>query len=209
MKLYDLAYACRLYQGEFDYAYKRMCNGLGQNPALSSPDEQTCLLQFLKRLRTWASQWISQLPDVNRDIRGLNENERLTVGHAYEELLKMGTGLRFQDTAAAKTLHALRRNTLPMWDAAIKDRFISVHGLSSGAGGQVYLEFIGYMGDEISDLEKDVTRLGYSLNSVCALVRGDGASLVKLVDEYHWITITECHQPPSPDDLEQWLGWIH
>ena len=68
--------------------------------------------------------------------------------------------------------------------------------------GQIYSEFICYVGDELSELEKDVARLGYSLSDVSRLVNGAGASLVKLVDEYHWVTITEGHVPPSRNDLE-------
>jgi hypothetical protein len=160
------------------------------------------------RLLEWATQWVVQLPDNNRDIRSLNEKERATVGYAFEAMQKFGTGLHFKNTAAAKTLHAIRRNLLPMWDAAIRDRFISDHVLSERTAGQIYSEFICYVGEELSELERDVARLGYSLSDVSRLVHGAGASLVKLVDEYHWVTITEGLVPPSRNDLEDWLHWI-
>jgi hypothetical protein len=32
-------------------------------------------------------------------------------------------------------------------------------------------------------------------------------TLAKLLDEYHWITITRGHQIPSPDELERWVSW--
>ena len=49
------------------------------------------------------------------------------IGDAYEHLLRLGLGLYFQDIASAKTLHALRPRTLPMWDAEIKNWFMKTY----------------------------------------------------------------------------------
>jgi hypothetical protein len=49
MKLYQLAYACRLYQGDFDNAYREMRRKLGDNPDLASRDQQNDLLDFLNK----------------------------------------------------------------------------------------------------------------------------------------------------------------
>ena len=57
-------------------------------------------------------------------------------------------------------------------------------------------------------MDVDVARLGHSLSEVSKLVHGSGGSLVKLVDEYYWVTITDGHALPTRDDLEQWLRWI-
>lgn len=208
-----------------------MCEGLGHNPdskpnpGSTSKQPVDCLLQFLNKwgcripekhfptlkicLTQWATQWIIKLPDMSRDIRSLSEGELSVIRDAYEALLDGGRELHFWDTAAAKTLHAVRRNTLPMWDAKIRDSFIiKRRELSTYSGGQIYSEFIRYVGEEISELEQEASRMGYSLGGVSQLVERQGASLVKLVDEYHWITITEGHVPPSRDVLERWLYWI-
>jgi hypothetical protein len=231
VKLFDLAYACRIFQGEFDDSYKRMCEGLGPNPDLKpNPDSASKqpvdhLLQFLNDwgcripekhfpalkdcLLQWASQRIIQLPEMNRDIRFLNETERLAIGDAYDALLKAGRDFHFWGTATAKTLHAVRRNTLPMWDARIRDSFIDGRReFAAYSGGQIYSEFIRYVGEQISELEQEVIGLGYSLSEVPQLVDRRNVSLVKLVDEYYWITITEGHISPNRDELERWLRWI-
>jgi hypothetical protein len=161
-----------------------------------------------ERLQQWATLWISQLPDASRDIRSLNESERAKVGASYEQLLNLGAGLNFQDTAAAKTLHALRPHALPIWDAAIKGWFIDKRGLSRRSAGHTYSDFLHHVAEEISDLEVDVLRLGYSLSDMSQLVHGYGGSLVKLVDEYYWVTVTDGHELPTRIDLEQWLRWI-
>lgn len=75
MKLYELAYACRLYQGEDDSTYRDMRKDLGDDPSMGSPQR---LLQFLnkwrcrisekrfrdleKHLEEWAGRWIGDLP---------------------------------------------------------------------------------------------------------------------------------------------------
>jgi hypothetical protein len=246
MKLYGLAYACRLYRGqptagsspstfrEFDRAYDQMCKAMGRNADLASQAQQDSLMQFLndwrcripkknfpilkERLQNWAARWaakprpnadgVIRLPDADRDIRSLSDSERAQIGKSYEELLQLGAGLHFQDTAAAKTLHALRPHTLPIWDAAIKGWFIGQRGLAEQSAGQTYSDFIHHVAEEISELEEDVRRLGYSLSDIPQFVHGDCGSLVKLVDEYYWMTVTEGHALPTRTDLEQWLGWI-
>jgi hypothetical protein len=118
--------------------------------------------------------------------------------------LKLGAGLSFQDTAAAKTLHALRPDTLPIWDAKIREWF------SKRGAGQTYSDFVRYVAhEEIAELEVDVTRLGCSLGGVPQLVhRGSGVSLVKLVDEYYWTTITLGYVVPTREGIDEWLTWM-
>lgn len=224
MKLYNLAYACRLYRGQFDRAYEQMLADLGGNPDLASQAQRDSLMRFLndwrcripeknfpilkERLREWATHWIPQLPAASRDIRSLSESERARIGNVYEALLSLGAGLNFQDTAAAKTLHALRPHALPIWDAAIKDWFISKPGLSTRTSGQTYSDFVHHVREEISELEEDLARLGHSLSEVPQLVHGSGGSLVKLVDEYYWVTVTDSHVIPTRAELEEWLRWM-
>jgi hypothetical protein len=226
MKLYELAYACRLYRevAQFDLAYRQMRDALGHNPNLASQAEQDALMRFLngwrcripeknfpvlkERLQQWTRAWISQLPEMGRDIRLLSDDEHTQVGASYEELLRLGAGLHYQDTAAAKTLHALRPQALPMWDNEIKDWFAASNGLFNQPPGHVYSDFLRHVANQILDLEQDVERLECALTDVPQLVQRPGASLVKLVDEYYWITITSGHAVPTRDELERWLRWI-
>jgi hypothetical protein len=206
--------------GQDDPVYYKMRKIFGRKPDLASPERQESLLQFLnewrcriaeegfpklkERLQQWWAENQCKLPDVGKNIGDLDDNDREQVGRAYEELLKLGAGLRFQDTAAAKTLHALRPDTLPIWDAKIKKRF------RERGAGQTYSDFIRYVAhEEIAELEVDVTRLGLPLGGVPQLVHpGSGVSLVKLVDEYYWTTITLDYVVPTRGDLEKWLGWM-
>jgi hypothetical protein len=215
MKLYELAYACSLY-GQDDAAYWGMRKTLGKNPDLASSEQQDKLLQFLntwgcriakndfpklkERLQQWWAENQCKLPGKN--IRDLDDSEREQIESAYQGLLKSGAGLRFQDTAAAKTLHVLRPDTLPMWDAKIKEWFTD---------GKTYSDFVRHVAvGELSELEEDVKRLGYSLNEVPQLVHSGAVnvSLVKLVDEYYWVTKTLGYTVPTREQVDKWLSWM-
>jgi hypothetical protein len=208
---------------QFDEAYREMRAALGQNPNLVSPEQRTRLLQYLNawrcriptkhfpvlevKLKDWATRWIAKLPDAGRDIRSLAASERAEIGDSYENLLELGSGLNFQDTAVAKTFHAIRPVTLPMWDSKIKCE-LTRRGPPTQRPGQMYCGFVSYVADEISQLEEDAKRLGFSLSEIPKLVDRQGATLVKLVDEFHYTTITLRHETPTGNQLARWLAWV-
>jgi len=59
-------------------------------------------------------------------------------------------------------------------------------------------------------LEEDVKRFGCSLSEVPRLVHPDavGVSLVKLVDEYYWVTKTLGYKVPTKEQVGKWLSWM-
>jgi hypothetical protein len=218
MKLYELAYACRFY-GQDDPVYWGPRKTLGENPDLASPEQRATLLQFLnnwscrigkndfpkleERFQQWWAENQCKLPVKN--ICDLDDSEREQIESAYQGLLKSGAGLRFQYTAAAKTLHVLRPDTLPMWDAKIKEWF-------TAEVGKTYSDFVRHVAvEEISELEEDVKRFGYSLNKVPQLVYSGAVnicSLAKLVDEYYWVTKTLGCKVPTREQADKWLSWM-
>ncbi len=225
MTLYALAYACRLYGGVagFDDAYVEMRSKLGDAPDLASPVQRQALMEFLNdwrcriternfdslksRLERWAAAWIPPLPAPDREIRLLTPSERQTVGEAYQELLRLGTGLRFSHTAAAKTLHALRPRVLPIWDSAIKEAFSAQPRPAPVPAEQLYPAYIEYVAGHLSELEQDAQRFHLSLREVPRQIGRDQNSLIKVADEYAWVTITLGHQIPDCNQLELWLRW--
>lgn len=220
MKLYQLAHACRLYQGEDDKTYRDMREYLGDDPNMGSPRR---VLQFLngwgcriskerfgtleRHLEEWAARWIRQLPQASKDILSLEPDVIGLVGESFDQLLTP----HFGDTCAAKTLHALRYRALPAWDAYIKQTWLDEGGLPGQTAGETYSNFLGRVAEELLELKQDVERLRFSLTDVPELVKHHkesyDISLVKLVDEYYWITITKGYKAPDRDELEQWLGW--
>jgi len=143
------------------------------------------------RPQRWAAVWVRQLPAPTSDIRLLTQPQRETVGEAYQELLRLGTRLRFSHTAAAKTLHALRPRVLPIWDSAVKGAFSALPRPAPLLPGQLYPAFIEHVAEQLSRLEQDARRLKLSLTEAHRkIARPQEYSLVKLADEYAWVTIT-------------------
>src|SRR5271157_6411245 len=221
MKLYELAYACRLYQGQFDDTYRGMRKDLGDDPNMDSPKR---LLQFLnkwgcriskehigtleKHLEEWARRWIGDLPPSSKDILSLESNAIRRIGESFDQLLKP----HFGDTCAAKTVHALRYRALPAWDSYIKNDWLDNGGLSGRTAGETYSHFLRHVAEELRELKHGVERLGYSLTDFPKLVpklvkhheESHDISLVKLVDEYYWTRITNRHEVPGRDQLNEW-----
>lgn len=226
MKIYELAYACRLYRElassdeGFDATYTKVREALRPNADLSSHEQRCALMEFLnqwlcriprtnfpslkRKLQTWAAKYIPGLPATGRGIHSLTTEERTRIGDAYDALLALGQGLHFQDTAAAKTLHVLRPDALPIWDSKIKTDFRRKQP-KIRESSRLYSAFIDKVANEISEIKQDAKRL--SRDNILHVVERESGSLVKLVDEYNYVTITLGHVIPTPDKFENWLNW--
>lgn len=215
MKLHELAYVARVFQ-LFPY---------GEASHLESFDRASILahLEWLNkwgcrhiakadhpdwasRLEDWLRDWDGHLPSDSKDICSLTETEIAEVGQAFEKArwLAVKRGRRtihFGATAASKTLHALRHNSLPMWDEKFREE------LKLGDGVVGYTGLIARWRSEIESLCTDARRFDITDSQIPEKVERQGASLVKLTDEYHWIKWTKKHAPPSPEQLSQWSKW--
>jgi hypothetical protein len=216
MKLHELAYAARLF-GEIP---------AGEVPPLKSL-EQTPLLAHLEWLNQWGCRHIAKinhpawarelerclgaldslLPSHSHDIRSLTKTQIDELGQAFDQVSSLwvrssdGRKIHFGATAGSKTLHALRPNSLPMWDQEFRRRL----GLGKNAAG--YAGLIAWVRSEVESLCTDARRFSIGDSQIAEKVERHGASLVKLNDEYYWITWTENHKPPSPAQLCQWSKW--
>jgi hypothetical protein len=55
----------------------------------------------------------------------------------------------------------------------------------------------------------DAARCGVAREQcIPAAIGSPVRTLVRLPDEYHWITITRRHEIPSAQKLKQWIGWV-
>jgi hypothetical protein len=147
-------------------------------------------------LANWARNWTAQLP--HRSLRDLREADVDLLGNAYWELRNSILG----PAAAAKAMFALQPETAIPWDQAIRDRL----GLKDNRDG--YPEMLRRSRQEANFIVEDASKLGISESDIPKEIGSPGRTLARLLDEYHWITLTQGHQIPSVDELKLWLSWI-
>jgi hypothetical protein len=215
MKLYELAYAARVFQLFY-----------GEALHLESLERES-LMDHLEWLNEWGcrhiakadhSAWVEELqgclgaldnrlPSRSQDIRSLTETQIAEVGQAFDQVSSLSVRstdrrtIHFGATAASKTLHALRPSSLPMWDEEFRRR------LNLGDGAVGYTGLIARWRSEIESLSADARRFDITDSQIPERVERPGATLVKLTDEYYWITWTKNHAPPSPAQLSHWSKW--
>jgi hypothetical protein len=81
--------------------------------------------------------------------------------------------------AVAKALHLLAPNFFPLWDEVIAREF-GCHYADNASGN--YLDFLRIIKDTAERLDKE--------EEVQSLVRTTGRTLIKLIDEYNYVTYT-------------------
>ena len=63
--------------------------------------------------------------------------------------------------------------------------------------------------EPLEELGKVCERHGHKLSELPTLVKRPRSTLVKLIDEYLWVTITNKCKAPTNQVLEQWMEWTN
>src|SRR5579885_802560 len=209
--LFGLAYAARLFrQVDYDLNFDKFRQAA--NPLdLTIPDHASLLRdwlnswgcrivkaklpKFTRDAAKWARRWVETLPQ--QSLPSLTDVDMESVANAYSELRNEVMG----PTAATKTLFALRPETAIPWDEPIRRSFNLSESKSS------YHTMLQRSKDELAGLVANARTLGVPEPAIQDTVGSPGRTLVRLLDEYHWITITRGHDVPSVADLRLWLSW--
>lgn len=85
---------------------------------------------------------------------------------------------------AAKALFALRRHSFPPWDNPM------IEALQFQKNGDGYVEYLLFVKSMISSLASECKSKRLELNHLPKAFSRPGVSLVKLIDEYLWLTLT-------------------
>ncbi len=231
MRLYELAYTCRLF-GELapvDSATVELEAITGGRADLSNPAHARALLVWLNKwgcrqfaiehhgaaarmFADWGDRWFAQLPARTASLSKLSEAKLAVTANAYGDLRERAASQRILKdgrvsivtvgaTGAAKALHALRPATLPPWD----DPMRAALGLDGGRDS--YLEYLGLVQATCRSIEAEAALQGIAPRDIPKALGRPKSSLPKMIDEHYWITLTRRHVPPSTDDLERWTDW--
>jgi hypothetical protein len=210
--LFGLAYATRLFR-QLDYQSSYEAFRAAASPLdLTNQDHVTLLRDWLNKwgcrikkdkapaefsrpLADWSRRWTPRLP--SQHLRNLSDPEIALLGDAYWDLRNSALG----PAAAAKTLFALRPETAIPWDELIR---VGLDFKDNRAG---YPGMLRRSREELHRLVLDASHFGITESDIPAQIGSPGRTLARLLDEYHWITLTQGCEIPSGDDLKHWLVW--
>ncbi len=231
MRLYELAYACRLYAGmsDWDSALAEFRRATSPRFDLVDATHRKALLRWLNswgcrqfavryhdmashELLDWGRRSLDRLPPTSARLAELSDGALDAAAQAYGDLKvrsasrKLGkSGSRipvtFGPTGAAKVLYALLPDALPPWDDAIRVKLGYDGSLES------YRRFLQQVQQEVRGLETEAGQLGIAPGDILAACGRPEFSLPKLIDEYYWVTVSRGFSPPTPDELERWARW--
>jgi hypothetical protein len=228
MRIFELAYCCRLYaEGtRYDVALARFLEGTGGTVDLNDARHRALTLQWLRdwgcrslrreddersseALRGWWNEWGDALPPPDATLDSLDDDSLDAASQAYGDLAqRIGPrrqlpdrliDVRFGPTTAAKAMYAVRPNAFLPWDDAIRKKL----GYGEDAGSYRHA-----LVRARSELEEAVQTAGIDPHELPALIGRPQSTPPKLVDEHDWVRYTLGHEPPTRSELERWLGWV-
>jgi hypothetical protein len=229
MKLFQLAYACRVYMvlTDSDVDYRTFLDKTGGRLDFKDSTHMNALLEWLRKwgcrqfavdyhdlaaesIRKWAEQWNSKLPDASATLDRLTNEEIKEIGNAYADLSQSVASKRARDggpndvevgpTGAAKILFAARPRVCPPWDGSIR-------GSTFDGSSDSYGKYLDDVRELVEQLCSEAAEFGIPPEEIPLEIGQPRSTLLKLVDEYNWVTVTKRSPPLEPHDIAKWHTW--
>ena len=230
MRLFELAYACRIYGGltKFDVGYLDFVDKTGGSLNFRDSAQMKALLVWLnswgcrqfalayhrqatESIQRWAKHWESNLPDSSTTTGHLSDRDIEMVGDAYANLSKRLASkrtangneyiVRVGPTGAAKILFAARPRAFPPWDDPIRAK------LGFDSSPRSYCDYLATVREQVRELILEATEIGVPAENIPLEIGRHRFTLPKLIDEYNWVTLTKGFLPPKPDEIAKWYHW--
>lgn len=149
-----------------------------------------------KSLINWYNESFKILPNHSLDLMDQNDNKIKQyiqifdlLKDSYASTDKRGTEKTFGPVGAAKTLFALRKNMFPPWDNAIMKE------LKLTPDGEGYIKYLFHVKQKLLNLKIECDKNNIDLKQLPIILNSKYSSLVKLIDEFFWLTITKKFKP--------------
>ncbi len=216
MKLYELAFACYtvpIFESGYQKTYEFFLGDTKPNFNMRDENHRKALLTWLnnwrchipgtsfedisRKLLAWFEKYEGSFPEVERRLTSLPDEEIDRVEAVYNELQEITF---IGDTVASKILFAIRSEVYPIWDRDMKAKYRK-------KGCSKYNEYMKCSKRELLDLNDDCQRNGITIAELPSLLGREQASLLKLLDEYHWVFIKQELKIPFSDQLQKWCKW--
>jgi len=231
MNIYELAFASYIYSGieDFDKTYKDFLTRIKNDPDMNIKANRQALIDWLndwgcrnfyikyhelasKGLYEWYQEYGSYLPERTKNIWDFKLSDLNTIQVLYDSLtikvasyaedkngnIKTNT---FGHTPSSKILFALRPKGFIPWDGEMRKVFKYNYKITS------YKDFLVKVIDEINELRISCQKNNFELKDIPTKLNKSYATIPKLVDEYHWITIARKCEIPTSETLKAWLKW--
>ena len=221
----DLAYACWAYETMTDYArsWQDFREAVGDDADLRVAAHRDALFTWLNkwgcriaaeseaRVKICLSGWYARNGDHllgrNADLAEVPDGDLRDTADLFDSLIgdmkraASTRSLRFGPTAVSKTLFALRPRLFPAWDSAIRGAVVD--GEDSG---KAYVRYASRLRNEIRGITRRGTELGI-VGLPAALCPSRNATMVQLVGEYYWVTVTRGVKLPPLHCRRDWTAW--
>jgi len=234
LKLSQLAFACYLYGAftDFDKSFSAFLNATNDEVDLTISKHRNKLLTWLnswgcrqfaveyhdlasKEILSWYNEHKTNLPSSTTNLWELTESEFISVRTAFESLSKHTASLRetknnkysvsIGPTGASKILFAIRSKALIPWDAQIRQD-LKTH-FNCEQDGELYIAYHREVMKMLEKLKQQCKSHGLKFINLPKILNRPNSSIPKLIDEYHWVTITNNCHAPSSEIFQRWLKW--
>lgn len=229
MRLFELAFCCRLYAGLTTYdsslAAFRQFVAPGLEP--SRADHRAALFQWLnawgcrqfarehhattasKALTSWADRWILRLPAAGVHLTDLSPGDLESLAAAY--------GALKVSMASRRTLSDGRLSPVTFGPTGAAKTLFALRPnaappwddpiraeLQLDGSETSFLAYLMSVADQLRHLESEA---GVPASALPELIGRPESSAPKLIDEYNWVVMTRGLHPPDMAELAQWGEW--
>lgn len=229
MTLFALAHACWLYARLTDDAIDVLRGKVGGDiPDIGRADQRRAVIEFLnawgcrqfatdyhalasQEMLDWGRKFLKDLPPPDKSLLTLTSTAMDAFVPVFDDLKDRtasykGSGstkhvVTFGATGAAKILFVLRMNVFLPWDMKIRDT------LDFGDSGAEYVRFLKHAQERLAEVLEDARRFDITPEGIPEAVDRRGVPLTKLLDEFHWVTITRGCEAPDQEELAKWVRW--
>jgi hypothetical protein len=229
MKLYELAYCCRLY-GQltgYDRHLSQLHQRVGSGLDPSNPAHRTALFQWLNgwgcrqfarqhhattasdSLVRWADAWLGRLPAWPVQLTDLSVPELELCAGAYDALRVLPASRRTLNSGKVSVVTYGPTGTAKTLFALRPNVFppwdTPIRRLFGWNGDGD--SFRRYLAEVAGTLREVADEAGVPVAVLPELVERPNSSPPKLVDEYNWVVKTKRMPPPAPEELLRWAEW--
>jgi hypothetical protein len=228
--LAELAFACYLCDCLTNYNDTFLAFQKATKPAvaLSNPAHTMALLTWLNKwgcrqfaledhdsaareISSWFDHYQHHLPNKDVYLWRMSDSDFDLAGKAYQALSARVASSKARNgkdlaitvgpTGAAKILFAIRPNALVPWDDSIRN------GLGYDDSLTSYVEFLKAMKAVLCSLGMTCLKRGFELKDLPQKLGRPDSTVVLLLNEYYWITLTRECSLPDTELFKQWLAW--